>query len=175
MSIQIRQATNADTAAIVAVVRTVYDEYGFSWDAEDYHADLYDVDAFYAEPSCFWVALLDGSIVGTVGYEEFDRVPGELGGIALHDGKLRAAGTDCSLERLYVRPEGRRHGLGSELSAHVLRRARDRGRLGLEIWSDNRFVDAHRLYARLGAHTVGERICDDPDEAPEWGLFIPLG
>jgi len=35
-------ATNADVEGIVRVVKAVYDEYGFTWDAEEYHADLYD-------------------------------------------------------------------------------------------------------------------------------------
>jgi hypothetical protein len=42
----------------------------------------------------------------------------------------------------------------------------------MELWSDKRFEDAHRLYQKLGARVVGERICHDPDQSPEWGLAI---
>lgn len=44
----------------------------------------------------------------------------------------------------------------------------------MEIWSDKRFVEAHRLYQRLGAFVVADRICSDPDNSPEWGLLLPL-
>jgi hypothetical protein len=47
MGFQIRRATNADATEIVRVVRAVYDEYGFTWDAEEYHADLYDPETYY--------------------------------------------------------------------------------------------------------------------------------
>jgi hypothetical protein len=44
----------------------------------------------------------------------------------------------------------------------------------MEMWSDKRFEDAHRLYQKLGAEVVGERICHDPDQSPEWGLLLPV-
>jgi hypothetical protein len=37
---RIRLALAADSSAAAAVVRTVYDEYGFTWDEAGYHADL---------------------------------------------------------------------------------------------------------------------------------------
>jgi hypothetical protein len=44
----------------------------------------------------------------------------------------------------------------------------------MELWSDKRFGPAHRLYGQFGAEVVGDRICDDPDKSPEWGLRIDL-
>lgn len=56
----------------------------------------------------------------------------------------------------------------------MIEEARRRGHRQLEIWSDKRFEDAHRLYRRYGARVVGERVHDDPDSSEEWGLLIDL-
>ena len=146
--IVVRRARTADSGSASAVVRAVYDEYGFTWDELGYHSDLRDVEAAY---SAFFVAELDGRVVGTAG--------------------LCAAG---SLERLYVLPEARGAGAGSALLAAVADEARRRGHKRLEIWSDKRFEDAHRLYQRHGARVVGERVHDDPDSSHEWGLVLDL-
>jgi len=90
------------------------------------------------------------------------------------DGFQRIAGCDCALQRLYVRPGARRGGAGSALMATVISSARELSRTQLEIWSDKRFAEAHKLYERFGAVLVGDRICHDPDKSPEWGLFITL-
>ena len=143
-----RQARAADSAAAAAVVRSVYDEYGFTWDEDGYHSDLRDVESAYA---AFFVAERDGRIVGTAGLSEHG-----------------------SLERLYVLPDARGAGAGAALLAAVADEARRRGHARLEIWSDKRFEDAHRLYQREGARIVGERVHDDPDSSHEWGLVLEL-
>ena len=172
----IRSATTADSAAVCAVIKAVYDEYSFSWDPETYHADLYDLEGFYfSRGDLFWVAEVDGFVVGTVALEFFDQIPGEPGSIYESSEALpRVGGCHCSLERLYVHPNARRGGVGAKLIETVFAEARSRGCTHLEMWSDKRFGDAHRLYGRFGAVVVGERICDDPDVSPEWGLMVDL-
>lgn len=145
---RIRPAVAADSAAAAAVVRAVYVEYGFTWDEAGYHADLLDLAASYA---AFFVAERDGEIVGTAGLTERG-----------------------SLERLYVLASARGDGTGSALLTAVIDEARERGHRQLEIWSDKRFEDAHRLYRRHGARVVGERVHDDPDSSHEWGLLLDL-
>ena len=144
----IRLALAADSPAAAAVVRAVYDEYGFTWDEDGYHADLFDVEASYA---AFFVAEREGKIVGTAG-------------LTVHG----------SLERLYVLDSARGDGAGSALLVNVIAEARRRGHRQLEIWSDKRFEDAHRLYERHGARIVGELVHDDPDSTHEWGLIVDL-
>jgi putative acetyltransferase len=156
----IRRAERADAAAIAAVVRAVYDEYGFTWDEDGYHADLRDAAAHYR--GAFWVAEAGGEIVGTAGLELTD---GHVGGLD---------GCDCSLERLYVLPRARGRGAGSALLRAVLDEARAHGRARLAIWSDKRLEGAHRLYERFGARVVAERVHDDPDSSHEWGLVLKL-
>jgi putative acetyltransferase len=145
---RVRRARAADSPAAAAVVKAVYDEYGFTWDELGYHADLQDVETAYA---AFFVTELDGAIVGTAGLTE-----------------------QGSLERFYVLPQARGAGVGSALLTAVADEARRRGHTQLEIWSDKRFEDAHRLYERHGARVVGERMHDDPDSSHEWGLVLEL-
>lgn len=174
MSVEIREATNLDSADIVRVVRAVYDEYGFTWDADDYHADLYDPEQFYIRDGGAFFVAGDGAVEGVIGLGVHPLISGPFGVPVEHDGRTRVGGTDCSLDRLYVLPESRRKGLGDTLSRAVVERARRQGRTAMEIWSDKKFVDAHRLYRRIGGEQVGERICHDPDQSPEWGLVVRL-
>lgn len=175
MSLLIRRATNRDSTDVVRVIRAVYDEYGFTWEEGGYYADLYDLEGSYdAHGDWFYVAEWDGAVVGTAAIEWFDAIPGDADTIVEHGGYLRIGGTDCSLERLYVHPDGRRKGIGQALLQRILKDGNDAGRTSMEIWSDKRFTDAHRLYERVGAKVVGDRICDDPDESPEWGLSLRL-
>jgi putative acetyltransferase len=156
----VRRALPDDRAAILGVVRAVYDEFGFTWDVDGYHADLADVTAHYGD--AFWVAEDVGIVVGTAALDLSGRKVAPL------------EECDCSLERLYVLAEARGRGAGAALMGAVVAEARAHGRRSLAIWSDKRFGDAHRLYARLGARTVAERVHDDPDASHEWGLSLRL-
>ena len=139
-------------------MRTVYEEHGFTWDESGYHGDLDDVVGSF---EAFWVAEEDGA-------------RGVVGCAGLRLGEVVLPGSDCSLERLYVTPAARGGGVGTALVAAVVDEARRRGCTQLEIWSDRRFEDAHRLYHRLGACLVSERVAADPDRSPEWGFVIRL-
>jgi ribosomal protein S18 acetylase RimI-like enzyme len=56
----------------------------------------------------------------------------------------------AELHRLYVRPDMRGQGLGKLLTARMEAFAIARGASRMILWSDTRFVTAHRLYAKLG-------------------------
>lgn len=175
--IEIRLATRDDSNGIVNVIRSVYDEYGFTWEEDGYHADLYDIQRSYIdEGNPFWVAVdKSGTVIGTCALEQFPAVEGDIGEIAVLNGEVRVAGASCSLERLYLPKEQRGKGLGRRLMQVAVDTAREEGHEAMEIWSDKRFGDAHRLYGHIGATVVGERICPgDPDESPEYGLVLEL-
>lgn len=165
----IRLARPEDSDGVVRTVRAVYDEYGFTWEEGGYHSDLYDLGP-YCDPTQaqFWVAELEGEIAGCGGVRYFPTIPGQLGEIVIADDYERVAGTSSDIVRMYVHPRGRRMGIASSIMQAIV--ASTTG--PIEIWSDKRFVDAHRLYERFGAKTVGERICHDPDQAPEWGMIL---
>lgn len=170
VSISIREATAADRDAVVRAIKAVYDEYGFAWDPEGYHADLYDLDGFYtARGDIFYVASVDGVIQGTGALELFPPHP-----VGFANPLPRIPGCDCSIERVYVHPEARRRGIGKAITERVMADAKAQGRKKMEIWSDKRFTEAHLLYQKMGAEVVAERICDDPEQSPEWGLELKL-
>ncbi len=171
----IRPFRQEDEAAVRQMVKDVYDEHGFSWDPEGYHADLYDMTTHYLnDHTRLFVAETDDGIVGCCGIALFPALPGETGTVAEHNGKVRVCGADCEILRLYVHPSARRLGLGRELTWACLEAGRENGKTCLEIWSDKLLTKSHALYQSLGAQIIGERICDDPDEAPEWGMMLPL-
>lgn len=177
MTFWIRNATNKDVVAVTELVKEVYDEYGFAWDPAGYHADLYDLELHYWRAGHgFWVAetIEDNRIIGTVGAHFFEMLPPGDPPLAEHAGVLRVAGCDCALERLYVDPACRGAGVGTTLIEHVIAIAQSAGKRRMEIWSDKKLENAHRLYEKLGATIVGERLCNDPDQSPEWGLVLPL-
>ena len=75
----------------------------------------------------------------------------------------------AELHRLYVRPDRRRNGLGETLVRLVEDHARGQGASALFFWSDTRFVDAHRLYARLGyGRADGTRDLGDISNSVEY-------
>lgn len=167
----VRPYRQGESEHVRRVIKAVYDEYEFSWDPERYHRDLFVLDD---DPSPKWVAEHGGEIVGYIGLETFSAIPGNDGTVVEDQGKKRVAGADCELLRLYVLAECRGLGLGKMLTETCIKEAKSQGCQLMEIWSDKLFVEAHGLYKRYGAEVVGERICDDPDEAPEWGMALRL-
>ena len=170
----IRPFRAEDQTAVQEVIKSVCDDYGFTWDPDDYHADLWDIENTYVHRGGFWVAEHEGKVVGTIGLTLFPTVPGTIGEVVEVEGTKRIGGADCEFCRLYVIKEARGLKLGRRLAETIIEAAQRRGCCAMEIWSDKLFVEAHALYAKLGAKIVGERICDDPDEAPEWGMVLPL-
>ncbi|MBB3020596.1 putative acetyltransferase [Microvirga lupini] len=78
------------------------------------------------------------------------------------------AGT-AELHRLYVRPDQRGMGLGSRLVHQAEAHARGKGAPRLVLWSDTRFVTAHRLYTRLGyVQSEGQRQLADISQSAEY-------
>ena len=175
MAALVRPATQADSPGAAATVKEVFDEYGFVWEPGGYHADLFDLGGHYLDRGDgFWVAVLESLVVGTAALQVFDPLPGRPGEAIEFGGETRLGCSDCALQRLYVRPSARGQGIGGALLRACLADARGRGRTALEIWSDKRFTDAHRLYASAGASVVADRLHDDPDNSHEWGMQLLL-
>jgi GNAT superfamily N-acetyltransferase len=172
--VQIRLATRADEAAIQHVIRTCYEILDWGWFPDGYHEDLYNIQAFYFDKgNLFYVAELEGTVVGTVAVDFMPSLP-DGDGTTVHNDVIRVANADCSLERLYVLPEARGKGVGKALWQVTIDAAKERNCKVMEIWSDKLLEDAHRLYERRGATRVGERLCHDPSQSPEWGMAFPI-
>jgi putative acetyltransferase len=75
----------------------------------------------------------------------------------------------AELHRLYVRPDQRGRGLGSRLVRRAEAHARSKGASRMVLWSDTRFVTAHRLYTRLGYEQAeGQRQLADISQSAEY-------
>ena len=157
---------------VVAAVKEVHREYGFTWDEHGYHRDLYEIEAQYLEAGgMFWSLLCDGAVVGCVG-------------VTLHDAKRpahdpqgtgpieRNAGLRYSeLHRLYLMKEHRGRGWGLRMLECAIAYSRQKGCTRMIAWSDYVLKEAHALYLQNGFTQCGQRICNDPDKSREIGLW----
>ena len=129
---RIRDARDDDAAGLIALVGACFAEYpGCVLDVDGEIPELRQISTSFAEAGGrFWVADRGGLVVGSVGFKASE------GGVEL-----------C---KLYVARGARRGGLGGRLCDLVEGAARASGSPLVELWSDTRFTDAHRLYTRRG-------------------------
>lgn len=130
----VRDARDADSAAVIALIAEVFSEYpGCILDVDREEPHLRRVATAFREwGGGFWVAEDGGRVVACCGYRPARQ------------------GAGLELKHLYVGPAARRRGLGNRFSEMVEREAQRRGAGFVELWSDTRFEDAHRLYESRG-------------------------
>ena len=130
----IRPARDSDADSLIALIRACYEAYpGCILDVDHEAPELRAIASHHREQGGgFWVANQAGRLVGSIGY-----LPS-----ADHRGLV--------LQKLYVAKQVRNQGLGTQLCRLVEDEARSRGARFVELWSDTRFQDAHRLYKELG-------------------------
>jgi N-acetylglutamate synthase-like GNAT family acetyltransferase len=130
----IRDARDDDAAGLIALIGATFAEYpGCVLELDHEMPQLKAIATAFAElGGRFWTAERDGVVVG-------------CGGIApAHDP------SGAELKHLYVSKAVRRAGLGTAFVRLVEEEAGRRAAAFVELWSDTRFLDAHRLYERLG-------------------------
>jgi predicted GNAT family N-acyltransferase len=129
----LRDARDEDSAALITLVGDAWSEYpGTVLDVDGEEPWLRaPASAYAALDGRIWVVTQDGSLVACAAMK-----PGEPGAI--------------ELKSLYVSAKARRQGLGEFLTELVELEAARRGAHRVDLWSDSRFADAHRLYTRLG-------------------------
>jgi putative acetyltransferase len=132
-----RPVTDADADALIELIGACWAEYpGIVMDVDAELPHLRAPASSYAQLGGHaWVVDSggpDGGLAGSVAL-----VPGSEDG----SGELRM---------LYVRAAARRGGLGGRLLALAEDEARRSGATRMQLWSDTRFLDAHRFYARNG-------------------------
>jgi putative acetyltransferase len=160
-----RSAHDADATALIALIGGVYAEYpGCVLDVEREEPDLLEIASASARKGgAFWVTIdIDSAtLVGCVGW-----LPSAA------DSMLRGW---VQLRKLYVARTHRRRGLAGALCTRVEAMARERGAAGVELWSDTRFLDAHRFYAARGyARQPGSRELSDLSRSREYHFLKPL-
>ena len=142
--------------AILALIGSVFAEYGLTFDPSGYDADLTRIEMKYRDAGGdFWVLEEDGRVVGTVAV-----VP------------LSTA--EVEVKRVYLDASLRGQGWGRRLVEHTLAWARARGHERVRLWSDVKFTRAHVMYERLGFVRTGIRDCEDLDHSREHGYEMPL-
>ena len=163
--LSVRDLRADDAAAVISLVERAYAEYpGCVLDLPGVDADLpHLAHVWQAAGGRGWVVEDGEEGVACVGLTPADPLPGDRG-------------TRVELKRLYVASTHRRRGLGRALVELVEHHAVDEhGATAVELWSDTRFVDAHRLYERCGyAQTGRTRRLHDPSETTEYHFVHTL-
>ncbi|MCY3559507.1 MAG: GNAT family N-acetyltransferase [Chloroflexi bacterium] len=153
MTYQIKSVGHDACPEVIELIHRVFDEYGFIWDPEDEFWDLLSEEhAFpYRSPiGAFWVMR--------------DKSDAVVGSIAAN----RIDGPTVELHRLYLDAHLRGQGLGRRLFETAVAWAREHGAGRIELWSDTRFEDAHRLYERLGYVKSDTRKLNDVNQTVEF-------
>jgi putative acetyltransferase len=129
----IRAAVDADADGLVTLVGSCFSEYeGCVLETEHEMPHLLRVAThFAAADGRAWVAEANGSVVGSVAC------------------RPAREGRGLELQMLYVSALWRRRGLGGRLVALVEQEAGEREAVFVDLWTDTRFLDAHRLYRSL--------------------------
>lgn len=142
-----RPATNADRAAVRALVAQVLAEYGLDSARGARDADLDDLEAHYWARGGRFDVLCDGAgrVVGSVGLLPLDA-------------------TRAELRKMYLVPALRGQGHGRALLSHALAEARRLGFGRVELETAGALVEAIALYRRFGfeptAQAPGGSTCD---------------
>ncbi|MBI3677205.1 MAG: GNAT family N-acetyltransferase [Proteobacteria bacterium] len=157
--IMIRTATDRDGDALLAMVSQVYLEYpGCQVDEETELPELKAPATVARQTSGrWWVAELDGDVVGSVAVKP-------------------SSASSVELKKLYVARTARRAGLGAQLVKLAENEALARRSSNMFLWTDVRFLDAHRLYERLGyIRAPGTRALRDASDTVEYRYAKELG
>jgi len=133
----VRRAVANDVAAIVALIAA--DQIGQERDGGDLAPYMEAFSMIDANPAQLLVVVADapGAVVGTL---QLTFIPG-----LARRGALRA-----QIEAVRVSQRLRGQGIGAELLAWAIQEAHRRGCALVQLTSDKRREDAHRLYGRLG-------------------------
>ena len=158
-AINITPGRDTDSQDVIALISSIYAEYGEVMFLQGADADLAAIERTYRHAGGeFWVCRdADGQLVGTVAV------------------KFHSDSGEAVLKRLYVRKASRGTGLADELFDLVLAWSAARGAQRLVSWSDTRFTRAHAFYARRGMSRIGTRdMTDGALPYSEYGYAMTL-
>jgi predicted GNAT family N-acyltransferase len=154
---RVRPATDGDSAALIGLLGDCFAEYpGCVLDVDREEPWLRAPASGYAGwDGQLWVVTVDDTVVACIGHKPH--------------------GGTSELKNLYVAASARRGGLGARLTGMVEDAARAAGSHRMLLWSDTRFLDAHRLYERLGYRRTGRsRELHDLSDTAEYEFDKPL-
>ena len=133
-AIEITRFERGDAQGVIDVILQIQrEEFGFSLTADD-QPDLQSIPDFYqAGTGDFWVARLDGKIIGTIGLKDI--------------GAAQAA-----LRKMFVAApfRGREFGVARRLLSRLFDHGRERAITDIFLGTTDRFLAAHRFYEKNG-------------------------
>ena len=134
LRLKIRDARDEDAEQLINLIERCYSEYpGCVLDVDSEASELREIATYHAKHSGrFWVAESAGQLMACAGLVQ------------------SAAPSVIEMKKVYVTKEARQVGLGARLCSLVEAEAMSRGATAIELWSDTRFQDAHRLYEKRG-------------------------
>ncbi|MEJ7770522.1 MAG: GNAT family N-acetyltransferase [Geodermatophilaceae bacterium] len=152
----LRTAADSDAAGVQQLIGGCFAEY------DGCVLDLEGIDAWMAAPASYYAAI---------GGQFWVLAQPSGVGLAACVGWGPVGEDRIELKNLYVSADGRRQGLGRRLVALVETSGREQAAAAVVLWSDTRFLDAHRLYESLGYQRTGqERALHDPSQSIEYGF-----
>ncbi|HKR01073.1 MAG TPA: GNAT family N-acetyltransferase [Pyrinomonadaceae bacterium] len=155
MNLLLRPTVPEDVPGILALIGEIYREYDCVLAAEAEERHLLEPGPYFrSRGGEFWVVEEGGRVLATVA-------------VMLHD-------DDGELKSLYVHSSLRRQGWGERLTQLAIDYARSSGKRKMVLWSDTRFLSAHRLYRRMGFQECGVRELNDSNNSVEYGFELSL-
>jgi N-acetylglutamate synthase-like GNAT family acetyltransferase len=158
--IGLREVRDADSATLIELIAGCWAEYPGVILAID------EEEPWMRHPAAYYAGV--GATARMWVVDEGERLAACVGVKPLDDG------TAAELKSLYVAAWARRRGLGAALVDVVECYAVAHGARTIRLWSDSRFGDAHRLYARLGYRRSGQRELHDLSDTTEYGFTKDL-
>jgi len=152
----IRSFRPEDKPGVVAVIKSVYDDFNYRIDFDVFEADLVDIQSTYEDAGgAFWVLDAGGTIGGCVAV-------------------LPREGDTCELKRLYLGKAHRRRGWGTRLLMTARGWAIAKGYRKMVLWSDVLFEPAHRLYVKSGFRATRQTRAIDPTNPTSVERFFEI-
>lgn len=151
----LRKASGEDIPALIDIIKSVFDEYGWVFVAEDELPDFVHFERVFSDPSKARLFALekDGKLVGCAGLKFNDEGP--------------------YLSRVYLLRAYRGQGLGKWMSRKMVAMAMDEGYSSVHLWTDTRFIDAHHMYLSIGFRMTRElRSLHDTNNSFEWKMVF---
>ncbi len=136
MNVTIRPIQPSDNPIIAKIIRDTLTEFGANHPGTVYYDPTTDAlfELFQKERSAYNIAEADGRIVGGGGIYPTDGLPADT----------------CELVKMYLLPEARGTGLGSQLITKCLEQAKENGFSNVYLETMNELKAALKVYARMG-------------------------
>ena len=136
VNIKIRRIISADNLPLAGIIRSTLAEFGANHPGTVFFDTATDSlsELFRKDKSAYFVAEINGNIVGGGGIFPTDGLPDET----------------CELVKMYLLPEARGKGLGRTIIAHCLKSAAEYGFTSVYLESMPELKQALSIYEKFG-------------------------